>query len=356
MSTIKFAGPLLLRLSSFLALNKIAISTYARRMFGQRIEPSWDTNLEIGVRFTRHQFTRAMTVDNIAQGRVILDSLQTQTPDIYAVNCIHQATPKGKWYVPHHSTSRATILYFHGGGYAFHGAMSVRFAEMLAHHTGASVFTPDYRLIPEHPHPAQAHDARAAWDFVAGRKQAKEIVVIGDSAGGHMMLNLLRELKQQGREQPSLGIGLCPWTDIGERGQSLYQNDRYDLVQGWMAIQFGKWLDPKEEFGRTKLSPISYDYNGVAPIYLQAGGREILHDMIYDFAKKQVALNADLLLDVWPSMPHNFQLMDSTQDASVVALERIAAVIRFTMKQDPVFPPDANTVVASGVFDKTSDR
>ncbi len=350
MPAINFSGPLRLRLSSFFALNRIAIGTYAGRALGRRIEPTWDVNLEIGVRFMRHQFTRAMSVASIAEGRLILDSLQTETPDEYAVDCTYQASPKGTWFVPRHQSSRATILYFHGGGYAFHGAMSIRFAAMLAHHIGAPVFAPDYRLTPEHPHPAQTDDARAAWEFIIEQKPAEEIIVVGDSAGGHMMLTLLRQLKDQGHEQPALGIGMCPWTDIGERGKSLHGNDQYDLVQGWMAVRFGHWLDPNGQFGRTELSPISYDYTGLAPLYLQAGGREILFDMIFDFAEKQANSGADILLDIWPNMPHDFQLLDSTQTASTEALNRIKAAVHFAMKEELVFPAISNTEFASGIF------
>lgn len=328
MPGIKFSGPLSLRSSGFLAINKVALSTYARRIRGVKTVPSWDTNLEIGVKFWVHQFTQALQSSDIARGRLVLDSLQTETPDVYAVDCKHQNTPKGDWYVPHHRTSEATVLYLHGGGYTFHGAMSRRFAAMLAHHIGAPIFAPDYRLTPEHPHPAQAEDAMEAWHYVTGKVAPEKIVVIGDSAGGHMMLMLLLAIKDAGLKQPALGIGLCPWTDIGDRGASMTSNDPTDLVQGWMAIKFGEWLDPKGTFGRKALSPISYDYSDLAPLYLQAGGREVLRDMILDFADVQATHGTDIMLDLWPDMPHDFQLMDSTRADSTEALKRITQMVK----------------------------
>ncbi len=328
MPGIKFSGPLSLRLSGFFALNKIAVSTYARRLRGKKVIQSWDANLEIGVKFWVHQFTKAMQAQDMIRGRLILDSVQTETPDIYAVDCKHQLNPKGDWYIPHHRTSDATVLYLHGGGYTFHGAMSKRFAAMLAHHIGAPVFAPDYRLTPEHPHPAQAEDAMEAWRYVTSRSAPEKTVVIGDSAGGHMMLMLLLAINDAGLAQPALGIGLCPWTDIGDRGNSMTGNDPSDLVQGWMAIKFGEWLDPMGRFGRKALSPISYDFSGLAPLYLQAGGREVLRDMILDFASIQAANGADIMLDLWPDMPHDFQLMDSTRADSTAALKRITQMVK----------------------------
>jgi epsilon-lactone hydrolase len=348
MPRIKFEGPMSLRISSFLALNRIAQSTYARRAFGRRMEPTWDANLEIGVRFWRRQFSLALTAEDIRTGRLILDSLQTETPDTYAVDCHAEPEPSGEWYVPRSRASAATILYLHGGGYSFHGAMSRRFAAMLAHHIAAPVFSPDYRLTPEHPHPAQAEDAMAAWSFITAKEAPERIVVIGDSAGGHMMLSLLLSLKEAGQSQPALGIGLCPWTDIGDRGASLHGNDRYDMVQGWMALRFGEWLDPESRYGRDALSPIAHDFKDLAPLYLQAGGREILCDMIRDFARKQAQYGAKVLLDVWPNMPHDFQLLDSTQRSATEALTRIRAAVRNAVDRDAKFQAGTMTEVSSG--------
>ncbi|MEX0954273.1 MAG: alpha/beta hydrolase fold domain-containing protein [Rhizobiaceae bacterium] len=348
MPGISFEGPVSLRVSSFLGLNAIALSTYARRAFGYRLTPGWDVGLEIGVRFWRRQFTRAMTATDIGVGRLILDSLQTETPDIYTVDCKPETEPAGTWHIPHRRTSAATILYLHGGGYAFHGAMSRRFAAMLAHHTGAPVFAPDYRLTPEHPHPAQAEDAIAAWAYVTGMEPPERIVVVGDSAGGHMMLTLLLSLKAAGKKQPALGIGLCAWTDIGERGTSMHSNDPYDLVQGWMALRFGEWLDPQGRYGRGALSPICHDFKGLAPLYLQAGGREILCDMIRDFASTQAQNGTSVMLDVWPDMPHDFQLLDGTQHDACQALARIRLAVRHAVDGDAQLAVGAMTEIANG--------
>lgn len=301
--------------------------------------------MEIGIRFWRHQFTRAMNQTDMAEGRRIFDSLQTETDDIYKVAVEECGHPPGKWFHPRSPKSAATLLYFHGGGYTFNGPLSDRFAAMLAHHCKARLFAPDYRLTPEHPHPAQAEDALAAWRYVTADVPARKIVVMGESAGGHMALMLLQTLKDAGLEQPALCIGLCPWTDIGARGQSLHENDRCDMVQGWMALQFGRWLDPDSTFGREALSPISYNYAGLAPLYLQAGGREILRDMIRDFATLQRRNGADIMLDLWQDMPHVFQAYDSFKPSAGQALKRIDQAIEMRVERGVALPPGVNTVI-----------
>lgn len=327
MSRIMFTGPFSLRLRSFLALSWIAVTTHLRHACGRQIAPDWDANFEIGVRFWRHQFAVALSGRDIARGRERFDSLQTETDDRYDVTVEPVDNPKGDWYRPVRRRGNTVVLHFHGGGYAFHGGISRRYAAMLAHHFATPVFVPDYRLTPEHPHPAQADDAFAAWRYVTEKVPADRVVVSGDSAGGHMALMLLQSLKAEGLPQPALCIGLSPWTDIGDRGKSLRSNDRYDLVQGWMAIRFGEWLDPKGRFGRECLSPISHDYSGLCPIYIQAGGREVLRDMIIDFVDRQEANGAEIALEIWHDMPHNFQAYDSLKVSSAEALEKLATIV-----------------------------
>jgi acetyl esterase/lipase len=351
MANIVFSGPVKHRIRSFFTLNRIAIGVYARHLVGRKIAPDWDTNMEIGIRYWRHQFTVAMNHPDIKTGRAIYDSLQVLPDDVYEVNTQAQDDPGGRWYTPETVKTDVTLLYFHGGGYTFNGPVSDHFATMLAHHSGARVFMPTYRLTPEHPHPAQAEDALTAWQFLRRDIAANDIVVIGDSAGGHMALTLLNTLRDQGETQPALCVGLCPWTDIGERGASLQTNNRYDLVQGWMAIRFGKWLDPNGQYGRAALSPINWNFSGLAPIYMQAGGRENLRDMIVDFAQVQAQNGASVMLDLWDDMPHNFQAGDSLHMSSTQALKRIQDVVHAAGAGSVTLPSLPKiTQVTSGVF------
>ena len=49
--------------------------------------------------------------------------------------------------------------------------------------------------------------------------------------------------------------------------------------------------------------------------------------MICDFAKKQKERGADVALDVWPDMPHDFQAFDTLKPSSTQAVGRICTVI-----------------------------
>jgi acetyl esterase len=82
--------------------------------------------------------------------------------------------------------TEAIVLYFHGGGFILGGLDSHDdVCAELCQRTGHEVVSVDYRLAPEHRHPAAFDDARTAFDWAAA-KHDRSIVLAGDSAGGNL--------------------------------------------------------------------------------------------------------------------------------------------------------------------------
>lgn len=193
-----------------------------------------------------------------------------------------------------------------------------------------------------HPHPAQQDDALDAYRYLLKRGiPAQDIVLAGDSAGGHLVLITLVGLRQAGLPQPALALALSPWTDIGRRGASQFGHDRYDMVQGYQTLQYGQWLKGNGLWSDDELSPIAQDLRHLAPIYIQAGGKEILVDMIRDFAAEAHKQGANIRLDVWPDMTHEFHAYGSTLPQSEQAIAALRTAIQWT--KGGVFEPAEET-------------
>jgi acetyl esterase len=81
---------------------------------------------------------------------------------------------------------RATILYYHGGGFVLGDLDSHDdVCAALCGGTGYEVISVDYRLAPEHRHPAQFADACALFDWAA-RELTRPLLLCGESAGGNL--------------------------------------------------------------------------------------------------------------------------------------------------------------------------
>jgi len=80
----------------------------------------------------------------------------------------------------------ATVLYIHGGGFILGGLDSHDdvCADFCAR-TGFEVVSVDYRLAPEHLHPAAFDDALHAFEWAA-KTYDRPVLLCGDSAGGNL--------------------------------------------------------------------------------------------------------------------------------------------------------------------------
>lgn len=96
-----------------------------------------------------------------------------------------------------------TVIYMHGGGFVLGGLDSHDdiCAEICAQ-TGYRVVAVDYRLCPEHRHPAQFDDCWAAVEWAADT-YGDPMVLAGDSAGGTLAACVAHHAR--GRLQSLLG-------------------------------------------------------------------------------------------------------------------------------------------------------
>lgn len=322
------------QLRSLHALLRTCADVLWRRALRRPLVREWSASFEIGTLFYRRQFDRAFALPDIAQGRAYFDSLCTVAEPNEGVEVRPAAPgePRGDWFLPRDAQQEATLLYFHGGGYAFHAAVSRHFVAMLARLLRVRIFALDYRLTPEHPHPAQVDDALAACrHLLASGQSPSRLVLAGDSAGGHLALMTLVRLREAGLPQPALALALSPWTDVGRGGAGVFANDRYDMVQGYQTAQYASWLRGGAALSDEELSPIAQDLRGLAPIYLQAGEKEILVDQIRDFARIAARQGARVRLDVWPHMTHEFHAYGSTLSESRDAVARLRQAIDWAL-------------------------
>ena len=93
----------------------------------------------------------------------------------------------------------AVVLYFHGGGFILGGLDSHDdvCAEICAR-TGYEVVAVDYRLVPEHTHPAAYDDSLAAFEWAAKTYQ-QPILLSGDSAGGNLAASVAHTTRNHAR-------------------------------------------------------------------------------------------------------------------------------------------------------------
>lgn len=225
----------------------------------------------------------------------------------------------------------SVIFYLHGGAYAIGtAASSVGLASDLARRAGARLVSVDYRLAPEHPHPAAVDDAVVAYrGLLDSGVAAAAIVIAGESAGAGLAAATLVALKHAGLPQPSAAVLMSPWADLTLSGDSISAKAAVDPAltpEGLRrrAIEYAGVRDRSAEL----VSPIFADLTGLPPLLIQAGSHEILLDDAIRLAARAAAADVAVTLEVTPGVPHVFQGFAAMLDEGDTALTSAGEFLR----------------------------
>jgi monoterpene epsilon-lactone hydrolase len=235
------------------------------------------------------------------------------------------------WAEPDDGSGDAVILYVHGGGYVIGSADAYRgVTGHLARAAGCRVLNVDYRLAPEHPHPAAVEDSTAAYRWLLEQGVAPtNVAIAGDSAGGGLTVATLLAIRDAGLPQPAAAVPISPWVDMEATGATMTSNAGKDvliqegLIKG-LADAFLQGSDPRQPLA----APLHADLTGLAPLYIQVGGDETLLDDARRLAERATAAGVDTRLEVFPEMQHVFQIAAGALPEADDAWRKVADYLR----------------------------
>lgn len=245
------------------------------------------------------------------------------------------ATPsgvRGEW-LAHPGLSaaeerRGILMYVHGGGYVAGSASTHRpVTAALARVARCRVFVVDYRLAPEARFPAAIDDVLAAYHWlVTEGAPGVPVVVVGESAGGGLVLLLAQHARAKGWPAPAGVAALSPWTDLAGEGASVTANDgRCDMfrpanIQAFAAAYLGE-ASPRDP----RASPLFGAMEGLPPVLLQVGSTELLLDDATRMHQRLQAAGRDSRLTVYQGVAHGWQLLSPYVPESTAAVQEVAS-------------------------------
>ncbi len=338
---IHFRGPPRYRIRSAAELSQSVLEVSARRALkGPRL-PSWNWFVEVATQVLKRQTIAAFKMDDVKEARRFLDSIAISSPALAEVSIVPVAQEgfRGSWFAAKNIASEnlagknadrkeqlgASVLYFHGGGYAFYPQAYTNFIALITLAAGARTFALDYRLSHENRFPAQLEDALNAYRWLLQQgADPDRLIFAGDSAGGNLTLALLLAARESNLPLPALAVVLSPPTDFDP--DHIVAGD-IDWIEKRMLEQWADWFCDSAERRNPLVSPIWADLRGLPPIYIQAGCAEILYPSIQAFADRAQKQGADVVLESWLDMTHDFQMFGFDSPQSADALRRIGQVI-----------------------------
>ncbi len=308
--------------------------------------PSWQTKIlkkiiKMFVCFLQYQCKKKQIntpIDRIQYIRKLLQKFMTIPKKVNA-EFIQTTKFSGTLIsIKGHTPSR-TILFLHGGGYIIGLNKSyINFAYYLAKYLDARVLLLDYRLAPEYTYPSAVEDALNAYDYLLNQGiHAKQIIICGDSAGGGLAVSLL--LKLQTRPSPMCGICISPWFDLACESTSITYNQTKDYILSPLVQLIAPQLQQIACYylGDTPAhdpiaSPLYAELNNLPPLLIQVGSLELFLDDAQRFTDKAKQAASNVILEIWPNMPHDWPIFVPFLPESKQALQQIAAYLNTVEK------------------------
>jgi monoterpene epsilon-lactone hydrolase len=232
---------------------------------------------------------------------------KNKLPDGVRVKSLMMGTTTGELYEPHHLRSSHTLFYIHGGGFCLGSLGAYRTYLMhLARGLGMRIITPDYSLSPEHPFPVALNQIFEAYkDLALTEKDAKNIVVGGDSAGAGLALSLLLKAREELLDLPSTALLFSPWIDLTLSGDSFEHNKKSDhYLHVESTKSFVSWYtngaDPKAPL----ISPLWASLKGLPSLFIQYSDTELIASDGERLGEKAKNDGVSVATSVLKDMPH----------------------------------------------------
>jgi len=208
---------------------------------------------------------------------------------------------------------------------------------------GAAVLTLDYRTAPEFEYPAAHDDMFAAWQEATEKLEyePQDIVLVGDSAGGNLILSLLLKLRDNNLPMPRAAVVMSPWADLLASGDSYIQNYKKDIMFGRKKSKL-ELSEIKESLLKCSvfayagnhdraapyLSPMYGEYTGMPPMLMTVGEHELLLSDTLTIADKIKEVSGSIEVIVGKKMFHSYPLFRTLSSTAKKDFGRIKEFIK----------------------------
>jgi monoterpene epsilon-lactone hydrolase len=233
---------------------------------------------------------------------------------------------------PQSADSTSVLVMCHGGGYIAAGGDAYLFyAEMLGRPCRSPVLLIDYRLAPEHLHPAALDDCVAAYrGLLESGISPERVALIGDSCGGTLAITTLLRLRDLGIPMPACAVALGGWFDLAATGDSALHPLGYEPFAhpDFLRARGRDYIGPDGDPLSPYVSPLHAELEGLPPLLLQVGQIDITRDDSVRLAARAGEAGVRVDLSVHPHMVHGFQgLARARIPEAQQALQEVAAFI-----------------------------
>jgi acetyl esterase/lipase len=230
------------------------------------------------------------------------------------------------------------LVWIHGGGMVMGDLeMSDLGCDAYAEAVGCVVVSVDYRLAPEHPHPAPVEDCYAALAWAAANADElgidpARIAVGGSSAGGGLAAGTVLLARDRGGPAVAFQLLIYPMLDDRELTPS---STEFPGIPSW-STESNRWGWFHLLAGRAGADDVDHyaaparaaDLSGLPPALIQVGELEVFRDEDIDYAARLLRAGVPTELHVYPGAYHGWDLTSPEATVTIRMVEERTRALR----------------------------
>lgn len=235
-------------------------------------------------------------------------------------------------FTPEKQKLKGTILYVHGGGFAFGSTLTHHnLMRELALATNCRVVGVEYPLAPEFPYPAALNKLEEVAVLYTQLYSGGPIILAGESAGGGLVCSLIQRLKKK-KISVHAAVLYSPWVDLKSSYLSYERNKELDgiLLPTDLKEYAGYYAS---DLSNEEVSPIFSDFSHFPPTLLQISSNEILCDQVYELHKTLMNQGVNSKLEVYHELFHAWQLFAPFLPDATLAIQQTALFLDENLKE-----------------------
>ncbi len=213
------------------------------------------------------------------------------------------------------------LIYLHGGAYTEQFVKQHwKFILKLVKEVGVSVIAADYPLAPQATYAENLAFCLELYAKLGEQVGYDNIILIGDSAGGGLAAALAIAAKDQQLPQPKKIILLSPWLDLSMSNLKIAEIDPIDPMLNLKWVEKSALAYTRGDTSALKhpwASPLYADLQGLAPVALFIGGRDVLEPDCKSFQQQCQAYHVPIHYYFYPKMVHVWMLAGFLPEAKI---------------------------------------
>lgn len=253
-----------------------------------------------------------------------------ELPTDAVVNEVDAGGTPAYWVSAPGAADDQAVILVHGGGFCMGNAKGYReFGYRISKASGARVLVVDYRLAPENPFPAPLDDVVGAYRWLRQQAGIRSVALVGDSAGGGLVVGALVKLRDDGDQAPEAAVVCSPLIDLAGEGASITERAHLDPLPAAALVHAmgGAYLNGKEPKSTPLASPLYADLKGLPPLRVLVGTDEGLHDDAVRLVEKVREAGGEVEFEIGEEMVHIWPIFNFLPEAQA-ATERIGEFLQ----------------------------